>query len=128
MGADKPPLGQLVEGLDRGACRSGCAGSFAELRCALIEGVDDSVGGGARIEKANGQRLPVEGIAVQIEWIPELALDAPEPIGCAIPHLAFFEGMLPVERAARGEVREFDLAGIGGADSGVLGEAEPDIK
>jgi hypothetical protein len=40
---------------------------------------------------------------MHIEGIPELALHAPEPIGCAVGHLACFEGMGPVERAARTE-------------------------
>src|SRR4051812_7221655 len=36
--------------------------------------------------------------------------------------------MLPVEGAARDEVWEFDLPGIGGVDSGVFCEAQPNVK
>src|SRR5436189_1792990 len=89
MGADKAPLREETERFCRRTCRAVGDSFFAQVRCSLVEDINDVVESGPRIEKANRQRLPVKGISVQIEWIPELALDAPEAIGGPIRHFAF---------------------------------------
>ena len=128
MSAKKPPLRKQSESVSRGAHRIRVPLGFIELRRALIKCINDVVRVRAGIEKTNPKRLPVKGKAVQIKWIPEVALHAPESIGCAIRHFAFFQRMLSVEGAAGDKVRKLDLAGIGGIDSGVFRETEPDVK
>src|SRR5436305_5263 len=100
MGSDKPPLREKVEGFCGGADSGDASVAFAKIRCTSIEGINDVVGVRTRIEKAHRQRLPVKRITVQIELTAEFSLHAPEAVGCAIRHLACFQGMLPIECAA----------------------------
>src|SRR4029078_9157549 len=87
-----------------GTCHTEDAARFRRVRRTSVEGVDDVVASGARIEKSNAQRLPVKGISMQMKWISELALDAPKALGVAVRHFPLFQGMLAVEGAAGSKV------------------------
>jgi hypothetical protein len=92
-----------------------------------VLGVNDAVGGRARVEDPDEQGLPVERIAMQVKVVLEVAADPPKAIGGAVIKLASNRRPCRGKHPAH-QLWQFNLCRLRKPRVGASGVAKPDVE